>query len=241
MDFFSLTYFLEERNEPWFYRGIDDSFVNMRRLPSFISELSEQFDPLSDLVLRGDCVVSNGVRFIQGGSGFLCSRAAARRLNNISEFLRLWSGAEDVTMARLIDAVGIGVRESCSGAFMGHGPDFLDEAANAERCPPMNVSRMPVPHHLERVRDLLVYHKQEESGRNLQEALPWAKWVFEAPESLRWFVRDDNFWPGTCTYTGEPRANRHMGRIEMELTRIRKAGPPKGMRFWIWRGSNKER
>jgi hypothetical protein len=80
------------------------------------------------------------------------------------------------------------------------------------------------------VRDLLVYHKHELPGRALQETLPRAKWAFGAPEALRWFVTDDNFWPSTCIVDGPLREDRSGSRkLLLELERIRKAGPPRWM------------
>jgi hypothetical protein len=221
MDFFSLTYFLEQRTEPWFYRGICDSFLNLKRLPSFLSELTESFNPWTDSVVRGDCVVSRGILFLQGGSGFLCSRAAAQRMNNITQFLQLWVGYEDATMGPFLKSVGISIHDSCSGAFMGHGPDEVSDVDHAQRCPVRDLKRVPVPYHVERVRDLFAYHKQENSGHHLENALPWAEWLFQAPESLRWFITDDDFWPDTCTFNGTLTIiDRKARRLASELQRV---------------------
>jgi hypothetical protein len=200
MDFFSLTYFLEKRREPWFYRGVDDSIMNLPRLPSFLGDLNSRFDPLTDVVVRGDCVMSKGYLFIQGGSGFICSRAAARRLNNITAFMKVWALAEDVTMGLFLDSLGIGVLNSCSGAFMGHGTVLASSTRRTVKCPTHNTSRVPI--HLERVRDLLVYHKKDFAGLFLQSVLPLARSLFKAPESLRWFLTSDDFTPQMCTREG---------------------------------------
>jgi hypothetical protein len=205
MDFFSLDFFLRERDQPWFYRGTDDTIFNFRRLPSFISELEKEYDPLTDRIVRGDCVIyKKSPIYLQGGSGFLCSRAAARLIASYLDlFLEMWTMAEDTTFGPFLDVIGIGVRNSCSGAFMGHGAATLsirtknDPKRVMTPCPPMNLSRWPIPRHLEKLMDLLVYHKKDNPGRTLQMTLKRADLVFSAHESVRWFT-EDNFWPRVC-------------------------------------------
>jgi hypothetical protein len=209
MDFFSLNFFLSDRTQPWFYRGTDDTIFNFRRLPSFISELEEIYDPQTEFVVRGDCVVyNNGPVYLQGGSGFLCSRAAAKLIvKNLDRFLEMWTMAEDTTFGRFLDEIGIGVRNSCSGAFMGHGPISLTVRTNSnptrfmKTCPPQNLSRIPIPRHLDKMKDLLVYHKKDNVGRSLVITFRKAATLFDAHESVRWYT-DDNFWPKVCAVDG---------------------------------------
>jgi hypothetical protein len=197
MDFFSLSYFLHERKEPWYYRGTDDTFVNLPRLPEFLAELNREFNPIREVVLRGDCIYHRGVLFLQGGAGFLCSRAAARVISNVSRYLEMWTGYEDLTMGPFLDSVGIGTRNCCSPAFMGHGPNVINVRTPA-KCPVRNLTRLPVPHHNEPLRNVIFFHKKDVSGKKLERALPRARLVFGAPERIRWVVKPDNFWPRTC-------------------------------------------
>jgi hypothetical protein len=206
MDFFALAFFLGERAQPWFFRGTDDTMLNFRRLPSFIAELEARFDPATDPVVRGDCVVYNrSPVYLQGGAGFLASRAAAALMaRGLDRFLAAWTTAEDTTFGPFLDAIGIGVYNCCSGAFMGHGPASmdvraeLDPAQYARTCPVRDMGRRPVPWHLAPLRDLLVYHKKDNPGRKLQVAVKRADMIFNAHQSLRWYSYD-NFWPRACT------------------------------------------
>jgi hypothetical protein len=205
MDFFALAFFLAERAAPWFFRGTDDTLLNLRRLPSYVAELGARCDPWRDAVVRGDCVVYNSSPvYLQGGAGFLCSRAAAARiLAGIDLFLDMWTTAEDTTFGPFLDAIGIGVRSACSGAFMGHGPAKLrvkpavDPRVRTIACPERNLNRTPVPWHLERVRDLFVYHKKDSVGKRLQNTLRHAELIFNAAPEFRWYT-EDNFWPKAC-------------------------------------------
>jgi hypothetical protein len=205
MDFFSLSFFLHERTHRWFFRGTDDTIMNFRRLPSYLQELESAFDPLKDRILRGDCVIyNNSPVYIQGGAGWLCSRAAARLIfGHLRTFLAMWSVAEDTTFGPFLDVIGIGVRNSCSGAFMGHGPAAMLVAVsgamrpNTVTCPPRNRSNVPIPRPLERLRDLFVFHKKDNVGKKLQITIRRAESVFNADPRVRWFTQD-NFWPKAC-------------------------------------------
>jgi hypothetical protein len=204
MDFFALTYFLELRHEDWFYRGTDDTIINFRRLPSFLRDLHRRFNPRVDPIVRGDCVIFNKTNlYLQGGTGFLCSRRAAQMMAaNLRLFLRLWVIAEDTTFGPFLNALGIGIRQACSGAFMGHGSHLFPHLAYNQstgffhQCPPRDMERVP-PHHIEPVRDLLVYHKKDRSGIDLRPAIARANILFGAHESVRWYTAD-NFWPVLC-------------------------------------------
>jgi hypothetical protein len=205
MDFFALNYFLEYRQEDWFYRGTDDTIINFRRLPSFLSDLHHRFNAQIDPVVRGDCVIYNENNlYLQGGTGFLCSRRAAELMStHLDLFLRVWVIAEDTTFGPFLNALGIGIARACSGAFMGHGHQLFPSLQVVQpvnftrRCPPRDMERVP-PYHLEPVRDLLVYHKKDTSGSDLRPAISRVDILFRAHESVRWYTADD-FWPLLCT------------------------------------------
>jgi hypothetical protein len=75
--------FLNETSANWFYRAIDDTWVSPENLVEFTGELSAFIDPASDIVIKGsksrhqiwDCVP-----WLDGGIGFLLSRAAVRHI-----------------------------------------------------------------------------------------------------------------------------------------------------------------
>jgi hypothetical protein len=198
MDFFSLSYFLEKRREPWFFRAIDDTVINLRRVRSFLNGLNAEFDGRRDVIVRGNCVVFQGIIYIQGGSGFVCSRAAARLLNNVTRFLAQWRIAEDTTMGPFLDSLGIGARNCCSGAFMGHGSGRHSELPSVKQCPGHDWARAPLPRIVEPVRDLLSYHRPNQIGAGLGETVRRASALFNAPESVRWFMSGDERAPQTC-------------------------------------------
>jgi hypothetical protein len=202
MDFFALNFYLTERKNEWFYRGTDDTVFNFRRLPSYLSELESRFDPSVDRVVRGDCVVFNhSPVYLQGGSGYLFSRTAAQMIyRKFDVFMGMWAKAEDATFGPFLDAIGIGVRNCCDPAFMGHGPAKMATSV-LERgltvCPPRNLSRLPIPWFLGRLRDVLVYHKKDHPKKSINIPIKRARLVFHADERIRWYT-EDNFWPKSC-------------------------------------------
>jgi hypothetical protein len=182
-----------------FFRGTDDTIFNFRRLPTSISELENVYDPLTDRIVRGDCVVYDKCPvYLHGGSAFLCSRAAASHIaRNRDPFLEMWNMAEDTTFGPFLDVIGIGVRNSCSGGFMDHGAaSFSIRTVNDPRksmgqCSPRNLSRAPILRSGDRVMDLLIYHKKDNAGKKMRLTLRRAATIFSAHESVRWFTEDD--------------------------------------------------
>jgi hypothetical protein len=73
--FYSFLYALEDKDIGWVYRGYDDILINFELVGAYLEELERQYDPMSDFVVRGDCVV-NGPLYPQGGAGMVLSRRA---------------------------------------------------------------------------------------------------------------------------------------------------------------------
>jgi hypothetical protein len=81
--FYSFHYALTVPWARWIYRGYDDVLINFDILPSYMRELDSIYNPLTDVVLRGDCVVCGPV-YPQGGAGMILSRLAVEILARMS-------------------------------------------------------------------------------------------------------------------------------------------------------------
>jgi hypothetical protein len=77
-----LTYILRCTTARWIWRGDDDSLINFELLPHYARQLNSMYDPLRDVVVKGDCIV-NGPVYPQGGAGVVLSRRAV-------ELLEVW-------------------------------------------------------------------------------------------------------------------------------------------------------
>jgi len=204
-DFFSLSHFVANRTERWFYRGVDDSIINFRVLPDFLAWLEGRYDPLVDAVVKGDCVAYFGrMLYLQGGAGFLCSRRAAEKMAAaLPLFMSVSIAAEDTTSGPFLDALGILVNRSCCGAFMGHGPDFL--WLGRAPCPRREKGGFLIPRHLTRLRDVVVFHRKNWAGNRLERAMGDANTIFNADAGIRWYT-EDLFWPAMCQGSRELQA-----------------------------------
>jgi hypothetical protein len=124
MDFFAFDHFLKHQREQWFLRACDDSIINFRSLGPFLRKLADLYDPLFEPVIKGDCVQYRGNLYIQGRSGLLCSRKAVELMApRLDLFMRVMVLAEDTTIGPFAAALGFFLNASCSGAFLGHGPN----------------------------------------------------------------------------------------------------------------------
>jgi hypothetical protein len=64
------------------------------------------------------------------------------------------------------------------------------------------MKRWPFPRHLARIRDIVVYHKKDNSGKRLERSFSRSAMIFDAAKNLRWYS-NDYFWPVACTGTPE--------------------------------------
>jgi hypothetical protein len=210
MDFFAFDHFLKNRTERWLLRACDDTIINFPALPRLLGKLEYAYDPRTVAVIKGDCVRYHGNVYIQGGSGLLCSRRAVELMApRLDLFISMMALAEDTTIGPFAAALGLFTNRSCSGAFLGHGPNkgfVWAQPRKYPTCPRREMVRFPFPRHMARVRDVVFYHKKDNPGRRLDRAMAKAKLVFGAPENLRWYTKD-YFWPVACLGTSELEGN----------------------------------
>jgi hypothetical protein len=75
--------FLRERTEGWFYRAIDDTWINPDNLIEFIDDLINVVDPMTDIVIKACKTLHPVYRcgpWTDGGVGWLVSRAGVMHI-----------------------------------------------------------------------------------------------------------------------------------------------------------------
>lgn len=131
---FAMNYFLNETEFSWMWRGTDDVIINFAKLDNFTSMLESKYDPNRDAVVLGHCISralhkkdrkpNQQTSWIQGGSGFVMSRAAALRMAPLTEWLLELDATndleEDVAIPFLMEHVGISLYNSSCCSFVGH-------------------------------------------------------------------------------------------------------------------------
>jgi hypothetical protein len=115
-----LTYVLKCTTARWIWRGDDDSLINFEYLPQYARQLNSMYDPLRDVVVKGDCI-ENGPKYPQGGAGVLLSRRAVELLEPWG-YYSVWGFFEDVPDKRqgvILEKILSDVGVLSSTAFLG--------------------------------------------------------------------------------------------------------------------------
>ena len=73
----ALKYFIEQTNYEWFLSSCDDLYINLEGFNQMLADLEQKYNPRKDIVLKGQIVERLNKSYLQGGTGYLFSRAAA--------------------------------------------------------------------------------------------------------------------------------------------------------------------
>lgn len=94
-------YFLHTDSD-FFINPTDDVFVDASRINKLALELGKKYDTENDIVMKGNCMFD----IIHGGSGYIMTRAMARKFVNLSDrWLRESSGPDDKEMNKMLGYV----------------------------------------------------------------------------------------------------------------------------------------
>jgi hypothetical protein len=114
------TYVVKCTTARWIWRGDDDILINFELLPQYARLLDHMYDPLRDVVVKGDCI-KNGPIYPQGGAGVLMSRRAVELLEPWGNYF-IWGFFEDVPDKRfgvILEKIMSDVGMITSSAFLG--------------------------------------------------------------------------------------------------------------------------
>jgi hypothetical protein len=194
--FFALRFFLQNTSAQWIYRATDDTIINFANLGPFMRWLERRTNPLQDTAVVGHCVDLKRFSFLQGGSGILFSRVAARKLVGYRDwFMAGLNRPEDVYLARLLAHTGMSLQEATCPYFIGHDiyPDHRTMLWNnclnlLPRCP--RLESIWIRHCRRFVRPVadLVFWHQEGRNRTLDQTIMFGKWVMAQPRNVQWWM-----------------------------------------------------
>jgi hypothetical protein len=164
--FWTFDYVLRETTTRWIFRSDDDVLINVEILGSFMQEMEQKYDPLTEIVIQGDCV-TNGAFYPQGGGGVLFSRRAIEELKPLGHF-SIWGVREacpDQRLGRLMGRLNI-PRDRCSNsAFLGQPLEDDDRQRILQgnfrglaTCPAMNCVNRHCNEIVRPTRQLVFYH-----------------------------------------------------------------------------------
>lgn len=168
-DFFIFRYAALETDFKWILRASDRMLFNIDLLLPLMKELEQQYNPLTEFVVRGNCIVK-GPAFLEDHVGVLFSRFAFQKLfNRAEETLRGFEKLQDrrrcdMRLAWLLEELAFDVGNAQSTAFIG--ADFSDEEIgfiNGDSlfelpdCPPI-LNQEGCRHYIAPIKDIVFFH-----------------------------------------------------------------------------------
>jgi hypothetical protein len=205
--FFYLGYaaahrFLNETDLPWFIRTTYDVYLHLPNLIHFINELDLRYDPLRDIVLKGELIErpSGGFAYIHGGPGWIMSRAAVKayvELEKEVEAVYISKGSgDDITIVNFTGRVGLRRKETFSNRFCGlpiRGIlDALDEKRDFSLVKE-NCSTNPEFRQHIKLKDIAFLH----NGQEVNWAVKIGDWLIRnAPDDV--YIEATRFWANLC-------------------------------------------
>lgn len=115
-------YFLHT-DADFFINPTDDVLFDDSRVNEFARILASQYDTEKDLVIKGNCMFN----ILHGGSGYIFTRAMARKFVNLSDrWLRESMGPDDVEMNKFLRYMKLTIIDGASPYFSGRSFSHLE-------------------------------------------------------------------------------------------------------------------
>jgi hypothetical protein len=165
-----------------------------------MNELSQKFDPLHEVIVRGDCII-NGPVYPQGGSGVVLSRQAVEQLAPFGNYSiwGFWEGCPDMRLGRLMNKIFHGTAWYTSTAFLGSSLDGSDFSriyrgnfSGLPHCPdPTTFSQIGCRRFLAPLQQVVFFH----IGPLFHNGPGWLKQRLAIAHNL-WSAQPEvSFWP----------------------------------------------
>ena len=114
-------YFLEETKASFCFNPTDDVIVDTNKLYQLGIMLTMRFDTEKDIAFLGDCESFDKTIYIQGGTGYLMTRAGAREfLKNAEKWLIEAKHFDDLELEKMFRFMNLSSYDAMSPYFIGH-------------------------------------------------------------------------------------------------------------------------
>ena len=114
-------YFIQHSTASFCFNTCDDVMLDIEKINKFGALLSQRFDTEKDIAFIGNCEPAGKAPYIQGGSGFIMTRAAAREFLRVaSTWIAQTRGPDDVELERMLNLINLSSYHAMSPYFVGH-------------------------------------------------------------------------------------------------------------------------
>ena len=137
------NYFLHSTSATFAVICTDDVLADPERIETLVIELASKYDTNKDLMVKGNCMYINSSKelYIQGGTGFIISRAFARRFLEIApQWIKITNKPDDILIENALHHMGLSSCNASSPYMIGHEIRKLQER---KQNPVINISQLP--------------------------------------------------------------------------------------------------
>jgi hypothetical protein len=209
--FFIFDYAAHETDFRWILRAFDDMIPNMDLLLPLVRHLDLQYDPLTQFVVRGNCIAKRHGAYPQGGVGTILSHFACQQLSaRATEAIRGYINNsfpeiaddlyDDSYFGFFLKSLGIDIAETQSTAFLGRRFEGAGAIAmetgvftGLPLCPE-KIDQWGCRRFLSPVRDIVFHHEgaQTPRSRNFTDHYRIMRNLWTAPENIQFHMGEYN-------------------------------------------------
>lgn len=114
-------YFIENTTFDYVWVGTDDLYFDVDAIEIMLRNLDKQYNTERDIVFKGHVVDFMGYTFLQGGSGWIVSRAGARKIVELGyDWLKNLSLPDDMATEDLRKMLNLSIPETATHYMYGH-------------------------------------------------------------------------------------------------------------------------
>lgn len=184
--------FMNNTDLHWFIRTTDDVYVGLSQIAKLIGDLEKQYNPLQDIVVKGNALVTGDWFFLHGGSGWIMSRAAVEKLLSL-EKIKPFNDREtdDTQIVYYFKLMGIDATNSDSLSIIGTP---INKSQKFEVLHKENYNELhccPKDKPLTNAREISIWHCGDLElsallyGDRFQKRAPNGTWIYNSYSSTK--------------------------------------------------------
>lgn len=114
-------YFVENTTFDYVWVGTDDLYFDVDAIDPMLNDFSKQYNTERDVVFKGHIVDFGKCVFLQGGSGWIVSRAGCRKIVKVGyEWVRRLFRPDDMATHELRGMLNLSIPETATHYMFGH-------------------------------------------------------------------------------------------------------------------------